>query len=72
MDTTRSNDATMPLPVKDDRIIIPPETSSLRRAILLAIFCLALFVDAFMTSAMIICLDSVRIHSQMAHAVSKY
>ncbi|EJD00111.1 MFS general substrate transporter [Fomitiporia mediterranea MF3/22] len=33
--------------------------SNVRRAILLAIFCLALFVDAFMTSAMIICLDSI-------------
>jgi hypothetical protein len=34
-------------------------SSNVRKAILLAIFCLALFVDAFMTSAMIICLNKV-------------
>jgi hypothetical protein len=35
------------------------DSSNARKAILLAIFCLALFVDAFMTSAMIICLNKV-------------
>ncbi|KAF8509048.1 MFS general substrate transporter [Gautieria morchelliformis] len=38
---------------------IPPETSNQRRAVLLVIFCVALFTDAFMTSAIIICLDSI-------------
>ena len=38
---------------------IPSEISNSRRAILLVIFCLALFTDAYMTSAMIICLESV-------------
>ena len=35
------------------------EMSNARRAILLVIFCLALFTDAYMTSGMIICLESV-------------
>ena len=39
--------------------IIPDDTTNIRKALLLAIFCLALFTDAFMTSAMIICLDQV-------------
>lgn len=43
-----------------------PEMSSLRRAILLTIFCLALFVDAFMTSAVIISLDSVSSDARLA------
>ena len=37
----------------------PSEISNARRAILLVIFCLALFTDAYMTSGMIICLESV-------------
>ena len=41
--------------------ILPP-MSNVRRAFLLAIFCFALFVDAFMTSGMIICLDDVQFH----------
>lgn len=44
-------------------IIVQPGTlsqlSNFRRAILLAIFCLALFIDAYLTSAMIICLESI-------------
>lgn len=38
-----------------------PQMSGVRRAFLLAIFCFALFVDAFMTSGMIICLDGVSV-----------
>lgn len=37
--------------------------SSFRKALCLAIFCVALFIDAFMTSAMIICLDQVYYHA---------
>lgn len=47
--------------VTEDAQDDPNEFSSVRQAVILGIFCLALFVDAFMTGAMIICLDSVKI-----------
>ncbi|KAJ3563356.1 hypothetical protein NP233_g8991 [Leucocoprinus birnbaumii] len=52
----------------------PPETdiSSVRRAVLLTIFCLALFVDAFMTSAIVICLDSIGIDFNQPASITQW
>jgi hypothetical protein len=42
------------------RHVISPSAGTLRRSVVLVVMCLAMFIDAFNTGAMIICLNSVR------------
>ena len=52
-------DAPTPAPALQ-RHVISPSAGKLRRSIVLVVMCLAMFIDAFNTGAMIICLNSVR------------